>query len=168
MVESIKSSDGKIIIITKPQSKSKTEKSKDGDFGKIVDEKSGSEDTEKSSGSAKSSPLRSPEPNPILQNRQLAGRMQKLEVLAQQIRDGTYKLVDPAVLADCLLKAAFDPQTRSKFLKKFVSDEMEQAKSKGRSALSKLELKRLLQIAKQSPDEVFNDPELDSLMEELV
>ncbi|MBF0408901.1 MAG: flagellar biosynthesis anti-sigma factor FlgM [Candidatus Riflebacteria bacterium] len=166
MVDSIKSTDGKIIIVTKPKAKP-AEKTKDGDFGKMVEEKSDAEGAENITNTSKSSPLRSPEMNPMLHDKHANLRMQKLEEIARQIKDGTYKLVDPAVLADRIFKAAFNPQARAGILKKFIADELEQMKSKNRSTMSKLELKRLVMMSKESPEEVFNDPELEEMLRQL-
>ncbi|MFZ2961264.1 MAG: hypothetical protein WA705_30685 [Candidatus Ozemobacteraceae bacterium] len=158
MVDSI-NSGGKILIVTKPKPKTTTEKTKEAGFDKVLNERSEVE-------TPRGAPLRSAELKPAMVDRQGMARMQRLEVIARQIREGSYQLVDPDILADRLLKAAFDPKTRAKFLKKAIADEMDQAKAKNRP-LSDLDLKKLLMIIKGGPDENFDDPELDELLKEL-
>jgi len=158
MVDSIKSGQ-KLLIITKPKPKT-TEKAKDGSFDKVVSDKA---ETEGSRPAA--SPMRSAEVNPALADKQGMLRMQRLDEIARQIKDGSYKLVDPEVLAERIMKAAFDPQTRAKFVKKALAEEIENAKSKNR-LLTELDLKKLIQLVKGGSGEEFDDPELEAWLKE--
>lgn len=154
MVDSIKSGQ-KLLIITKPKPKAAAEKTKDGSFDKVVSDKAETE------GARPATPMRSTEVNPALADKQGMVRMQRLDEIARQIKDGTYKLVDPEVLAERIMKAAFDPLTRAKFAKKALAEEIESAKSKNRP-LTELDLKKLIQLVKGGPDEQFEDPELEA------
>lgn len=162
MVDPIKGSGDKIII-TKPKVKESQGKTKDGDFNKILDEKSGSEPP----GQATAVPRSKAEANLAILNQQNIERMQKFEAIAKAIRTGTYKMADPQELAKKLLEVVFDKKTRQKFAKKVLSEEIELAKSKNRP-ISELELKKLIFMVKSQADVDFNDAELDALLKELV
>ena len=159
MVDSIKAGQ-KLLIITKPKPKTATEKTKEGSFDKVVSEKGEAEGSR-----PMSTPLRSAEVNPALADKQGMVRMQRLDEIARQIKDGSYKLVDPEILAERILKAAFDPQTRAKFVKKVLAEELENAKAKNKT-LTELDLKKLIHLVKSGADEQFEDPELEEWLKE--
>lgn len=160
MVDSIKSGQ-KLLIITKPKPKTSVDKTKDG-FDKVVSDKAEVEGSKPSA-----SPMRSAEVNPTLADKQGMVRMQRLDEIARQIKDGSYKLVDPEVLAERIMKAAFDPATRAKFVKKALAEEIETAKAKNRP-LTELDLKKLIQLVRGGPDEQFEDPELEDWLKQFV
>jgi anti-sigma28 factor (negative regulator of flagellin synthesis) len=161
MVDSIKGPGGKTILITHSKPKDAAEKPKEGSFDKTLKSKSAPDSFTPSRASA----LHDPQPATLLNQAKLV-HMQRLEEITRQIQDGTYKLVDPAVLADRLMEVMTDKKTREKFLRKFLSDEADLARSKGKP-LSELDLKKLVFMVKGSADEEFDDPELDALSKEL-
>jgi anti-sigma28 factor (negative regulator of flagellin synthesis) len=160
MVESIKGPGQKIIII-KPQAKEPAEKTKDGGFDKVLQGKNTGE-----AANAAGAPRTKAEANQAVVQQQNLHRMQRLDSLAKSIREGTYKGVEPEALAGRFLEIILDKKTKDKFIKKFLSEEMEQAKAKGKP-LSDLELKKLIFLVKGSKDQSFDDPELDQLLKKL-
>lgn len=161
MVDPIKGSGDKIIINTKPRVKESAEKTKDGTFDKVLGDRNQAE----GSGGTSAASRNKADANLAILNEQNLSRMQRLETLATQIRSNTYKMVDAEVLADRLLEIAFDKKTRDKFIKKFIGEEMEAAKSRGKP-LSDLDLKKLVFLMKGSKDETFDDPELEALLKD--
>ncbi|HOY68115.1 MAG TPA: flagellar biosynthesis anti-sigma factor FlgM [Candidatus Ozemobacteraceae bacterium] len=161
MVDSIKGPGGKTIIVTHSKPKDAAEKPKEGSFDKALKSKSPSE----SASTPRAANLPETQPATLLNQAKLL-HMQRLEEITRQIHDGTYKLVDPAVLADRLLEVMTDKKTREKFLRKFLNDEAELARAKGKP-LSELDLKKLIFMVKGSADEQFDDPELEALLKEL-
>jgi anti-sigma28 factor (negative regulator of flagellin synthesis) len=160
MVESINGPGKRIIITTKPKAKEKTS-SKDGSFDKALKEKAGAGKSVEQN----LTPTRAQTNMKIIQQQQLA-RMNKLQNIANQIQDGTYKLVEPEVLANKLYSVITDKSTREKFIKKLLKEEAEKLPQKGKQSLSDLELKKLVFMIKESQDEPFEDPELDALLEQ--
>lgn len=160
MVDSIKGPGGKTIIITHSKPKDAADKTKGESFDKTLKSKSvpDSFTLSRPSGLAEA-------PAPGLLDQAKLVRMQRLEELTRQVRDGTYKMVAPEVLADRLLEVMTDRKTREKFLRKFLNDEAELARSKGKP-LSELDMKKLIFMVKNSDDEQFSDPELEELLKE--
>lgn len=160
MVDSIKGPGGKTIIITHSKQKNAAEKTKGESFDKTLKSKNEPDSFTLS----KPGGLTETQLPPLLDQAKMA-RMQRLEELTRQIRDGTYKMVDPAILADRLLEVMTDKKTREKFLRKFLTDEAELARAKGKP-LSDLDLKKLIFMVKNSSDEQFDDPELEELLKD--
>jgi len=160
MVDPIKGS-GQKIIITKPQAK-EVQGKKDGNFDKVFHEKNSPD----ASSGASAPPRSNAEANLALLDQQNLARMQKLETISRQIREGTYQGVDPKVLAQKLLDVMFDKKIRDKFKKKLLNEEIESAKT-GSKLLSDLELKKLVFMIKSTQDEGFEDPELEKLLKDL-
>lgn len=160
MVDSIRGPGGKTIIITHSKPKDATDKTKGESFDKTLKSKS-APDSFTLSRTAGPAETQAP---PLLDQAKMV-RMQRLEELTRQIRDGTYKMVDPDILADRLLQVMTDKKTREKFLRKFLNDEAELARSKGKP-LSELDMKKLIFMVKGSSDEEFNDPELEEMLKE--
>lgn len=165
MVDSIQGPGGKTIIHIKPPTKEKTEKTKDGEFRDTL--KGKNVDTLESPSSPR---LTNPaERNLQLLHQQQLLRMQRLETIARQIQDGTYKMADPAVLADRLFQIMTDKKTRDRFAKKLLDEEREASAPPGKDgSLSELELKKLIFKIKGFPDEEFSDEELEALLKEIV
>jgi anti-sigma28 factor (negative regulator of flagellin synthesis) len=161
MVDSIQGPGGKTIIVTKPKPKEKPDQAKEGDFDKTL---TGKTRPAKDGAAAVRVPPRVETNLQILQQQQLA-RMQRLEEIARQINDGTYKMVDPAILAERLFQVMTDKKTREKFLRKFLEEEVDSARAQDRP-LSDLELKKLVFMVKQTLGEDFDDPELEALLRE--
>ena len=159
MVNPINGSGRKIIIVTKPPSKDKTEKSKDGGFDKVMTPRGESE-------AAKGIPpkLSTDQASGVIDPRNFS-HLQRLEDIARQIRDGTYKMTDPMALAERLLRIAGDKSLRAKFVKKVLAEEADNARAKNRP-LTELDLKKLIMLIKDSKDETFNDEELEEFMKE--
>ena len=163
MVDSIKGSGGNVVIITtKPKPKAKTDNVKDGQFDKALQGKVG----EKSSGTASlmNAPTRS-ETNMAILAQQQANRMKKVETIAKQVKDGTYKMVDSQTLANHLFAIFTDPKTRDKFIKKVLSEEVAGRKDRGKN-ISDLELKKLVKLFKDNSSEEFEDAELEAVLKE--
>ncbi len=160
MVDSIQGPGKRIIITTKPKAKEKTEK-KDGSFDKALKDKT---IVDKHEGSTFT--LNRAENNLKLIQQQQLSRMQKLQEITKQVQDGTYKMVEPEVLAERLYSVMTDKKTREKFIKKMLKEEAENIPSKENN-LSELELKKLVFLIKESQDEPFDDPELEKLIQEL-
>lgn len=161
MVDSINGPGKRIIITTKPKPKESTEK-KDGSFDKALKDKA--EGSEKTSTNP---PVLSPSQNnlKILQQQQLS-RMQRLQEITKQVQDGTYKMVEPAVLAEKIYQVISDRKTREKFIKKLLQEEAENIPAKDKGNLSDLELKKLVFMIRESQDEPFDDPELEQMLKE--
>ena len=162
MVDPIKGSGGKRIIITKPKAKEGANKTDKSQFDKTLKGKAAGK------GEAAVAPPRTASGKEVqlLQQQQMA-RMQRIEDIAQQMKDGTYKMPDPAALADKLFQIVKDKKTRDKFLKKFLAEEQAGAKKKGK-ALSELELKKIIYLVKNAPEGTFDDPELDQILQEFL
>ncbi|EKD81137.1 MAG: hypothetical protein ACD_39C01956G0002, partial [uncultured bacterium] len=101
----------------------------------------------------------------IMQQQQLM-HMQRLDEIARQVQDGTYKLVSPEVLAEKIYQVISDRGTREKFIKKLLQEEAEKITHKGKNQFSDLELKKLVFLIKEASDENFEDPELEQLIKE--
>lgn len=160
MVESIGS--GRKIIITKPKAKAKEKtEQKDNSFDKTLKDKTGSADKTGKKLSANSPQARLK----VVQQQQQIARMQKLQNITRQVQDGTYKMIEPEILADKLYSVITDKKSREKFIKKFLKEESEKlSSSKGK--ISKLELKKLVFMIKETQQEEFDDPELEKLLKQ--
>ncbi|NCB37349.1 MAG: hypothetical protein EOM80_01160 [Erysipelotrichia bacterium] len=160
MVESIQGPGKKIIITTKPKAKEPVEKKTSFD-GALKDRTSGTESSEPvvSRGSLLQNNLK------VVQQQQLV-HMQRLQEIARQVQDGTYKLVDPAVLAEKIYQVIADRPTREKFIKKLIHEEAEKIPLKDRGSLSELDLKKLVYMVRETQDEPFDDPELEAMLKE--
>lgn len=158
MVNPINGSGNKVIIVTKPKSKEATDKPKEGGFDKVLTGKGGE--------TAKTGAGRLAEGPPGLNQPQNLAHMQRLEDIARQVQEGTYKLIDPMVLADRIMKIASNKDLRAKFIKKLLAEEADGAKAKNRP-LTELDLKKLIMLVKDSSDEPFEDEELDKLLNDL-
>lgn len=162
MVDSINGPGKRIIITTKPKPKEKTE-GKDNSFDKALKDKAGSADK----AAANANTLNPAQNNlKILQQQQLT-RMQRLQEIARQVQDGTYKMVDATVLAEKIYQVISDSKTREKFIKKLLQEEAEKIPNKEKGNLSDLELKKLVFMIRESQDEPFDDPELEKMLDEL-
>ncbi|HNV69944.1 MAG TPA: hypothetical protein PKO06_09615 [Candidatus Ozemobacteraceae bacterium] len=157
MVNRIDGAGNKVIIVTKPKPKESAEKSKEGGFDKVLTGR-GSEATKTATGRLAESP-------PGMQPQNLS-HMQRLEEIARQVKDGTYALIDPTVLADRIMKIASNKELRAKFIKKLLAEEADTAKAKNRP-LTELDLKKLILMVKDSNDETFEDEELEKLLKDL-
>ncbi len=157
MVNRIDGSGNKVIIVTKPKPKESAEKPKDGGFDKVLSGR-GSETAKPAAGRMAEGP-------PGLQPQNLS-HLQRLEEIARQVKDGTYAMVDPTVLADRILKIASNKELRAKFIKKLLAEESDSAKAKNRP-LTDLDLKKLIMLVKDSNDETFEDEELEKLLKDL-
>lgn len=161
MVDSINGPGKKIIITTKPKPKAKTDGNES--FDKALKSKSGSANNV----NLRSPALAGPAQHNIklIQQQQLM-RMQHIQEITQQVKDGTYKMVDPAVLAEKIFQVITDKSTREKFIKKLIQEETENKSLAGDSNLSELELKKLVFLIKESQDEPFDDPQLEQMLAE--
>lgn len=92
--------------------------------------------------------------------------MQRLEEITRQVKDGSYKLVAPEVLAEKIFQVVSDRTTREKFIKKLLQEEAEKISHKGKNQLSELEMKKLVYLIKEGADEKFEDPELEEMIRE--
>ncbi|OIP28341.1 hypothetical protein AUK22_04310 [bacterium CG2_30_54_10] len=162
MVDPIKGPVNKTIVITKPRPKNKTENAGKDGFDKRLEGKGKAGEDPPKAGF-----IRSPQDQTarILQQQQMQ-RMQRLAEIAHQIQDGTYKMADPDVLAERILRIITDKKTHEKFVKKVLSEEAEALKAQNKT-LTKLELKKLIFLVKNTPDEEFTDAQLESLLKEL-
>ncbi|PKL49441.1 MAG: hypothetical protein CVV42_05500 [Candidatus Riflebacteria bacterium HGW-Riflebacteria-2] len=161
MVDSIHGPGKRIIITTKPKAKESVDK-KTG-FDEALKDKTGG--GEKVDGT---SAHRTPAANnlKIMQQQQLM-HMQRLEEISRQVKDGTYRMVSPEVLAEKIYQVVADRTTREKFIKKLLQEEAEKISNKGKSHFSDLEMKKLVYLIKESADQKFEDPELEELIKEL-
>ncbi len=159
MVDSIHGPGKRVIITTKPKAKESVDKS---GFDEALKDKTGG--GEKVNGA---SAHRTPAENnlKILQQQQLM-HMQRLEEIARQVKDGTYRMVSPEVLAEKIYQVVADRTTREKFIKKLLQEESEKISHKGKGQFSDLEMKKLVYLIKESADEKFEDPELEELIKE--
>ncbi len=162
MVDAINGSGKTIIITTKP--KAKTDKT--SSFDDALKSKSTGA-SKNSSGINQSVIMRSNMENNmrILQQQQLQ-RMEHIQEITRQIQEGTYKMCDPQVLAEKILKVVSDKVTREKFIKKLLKEEAEKLPAKNNGKISELEMKKLVFMIKESQDEPFDDPELEELLKE--
>jgi anti-sigma28 factor (negative regulator of flagellin synthesis) len=160
MVDSIQGPGKRIIITTKPKAKESVEKK--GSFDDAFKDKT---ESTASSGHAR---VGNPAQNnlKILQQQQLL-HMQRLQEISKQVQDGTYKMVDPAILAEKIYQVISDRPTREKFIKKILQEEAEKVPAKDRGKLTDLELKKLVFMIKETQDEPFEDPELEELLKTL-
>lgn len=163
MVDSIKGHGDKTIIITKPKAKEPPDKAREGSFESTLKGKGGADGTDASGATRVRGNVEAK--IAVLQQQNLS-RFQRLEEITRQIQNGTYKMVDPAVLAERLLKVFQDKKTRGKFLRKMVEEDLEKSKPKDRN-LSPLELKKLVFMIKSAPEEVFSDEDLEALLKDL-
>lgn len=161
MVDSINGPGKRIIITTKPKPKESTE-SKDSSFDKTLKDKAGN--AEKTG--ANPATINPAQNNlKILQQQQLT-RMHRLQEITRQVQDGTYKMVEPAVLAEKIYQVISDSKTREKFIKKLLQEEAEKVPPKDKGNLSELELKKLVFLIRESQDEPFDDPELEKILQD--
>ncbi len=160
MVDSIQGPGKRIIITTKPKAKESVEKK--GSFDDALKDKT---DATSRGGNVHTA---SPAQNnlKIMQQQQLM-HMQRLQEIAKQVQDGTYKLVDPAVLAEKIYQIIADRPTREKFIKKMLQEESEKVPAKDRGKVTDLELKKLVFMIKESEDQPFDDPELEEMLKAL-
>jgi hypothetical protein len=93
--------------------------------------------------------------------------MQRLQEIAKQVNNGTYKMVDANVLAEKIYAAITDGKTREKFIKKLLKEEAENIQKKDKGNLSDLEIKKLVFLIREAQDEAFDDPELEAMLQEL-
>jgi anti-sigma28 factor (negative regulator of flagellin synthesis) len=160
MVDSINGPGKRIIITTKPKAKEPADK-KTG-FDEALKNKTAS--GERSEGATTH---RTPAENnlKILQQQQLL-HMQRLEEITRQVKDGTYRMVSPEVLAEKIYQVISDRSTREKFIKKLLQEEAEKIAHKGKNQLSDLEMKKLVYLIKEGAEEEFEDPELEEMIRE--
>ncbi len=160
MVDSIQGPGKRIIITTKPKAKESVDKK--SSFDEALKDKS------ESTSRAGHAPVGSPAQNnlKIMQQQQLL-HMQRLQEIAKQVQDGTYKMVDPTVLAEKIYQVIADKPTREKFIKKMLQEEAERIPAKDRGKMTDLELKKLVFMIKESQDEPFDDPELEEMLKSL-
>lgn len=161
MVDSINGPGKKIIITTKPKPKAKTDSNES--FDKTLKSKSGGTNNVNLRNPALAGPAQ--HNIKLIQQQQLV-RMQHIQEITQQVKDGTYKMVDPAVLADKIFQVITDKTTREKFIKKLLQEEADNRSLDGDSNLSELDLKKLVFFIKESQDEAFDDPELEKMLAE--
>ena len=160
MVDCINGSGKKIIITTKPKPK------------ESVDKKSTFDDALKGKASSNEKPGATPVQGTVAQNnlkivqQQQLMHMQRVQEIARQVQDGTYKMVEPAVLAEKIYQVIADKTNREKFVKKLIQEEAEKLQSKDRGDMSELEFKKLIFMVKESQDEPFEDPELEAWLKE--
>jgi hypothetical protein len=96
--------------------------------------------------------------------------MQRVQEIARQVADGTYKMCSPEALAEKLMLVMTDKATREKFIKKLIKEETENSASengKVKGSMTDLELKKLVYLIKESQDSKFDDPELEAMLKEL-
>ncbi len=169
MVDSIKGSGSKIIII-KPKPKSETDPAKKTEFADKLREKGGVGGPEPRGDrfTTGTTGLAQGGVNPAIYQQQQVQRLQRLEEIARQIREGTYKIVDAGVLADKLIEVFTDRRSREKWVKKMLVEHKESLSGLSGQALGlgELELKKMVQMVKDAVDEPFDDPELESLIKE--
>jgi anti-sigma28 factor (negative regulator of flagellin synthesis) len=162
MVDPIKGPGGKPIAVNKPQAKEKPEKAREGEFDKRL---AGQDKTDPGPPKAGMARPAQDQTARILHQQQMQ-RMQRLAEITRQIQDGTYRMADPDVLADRILRIITDRKVRDKFVKKVLTEEADAMKAKNRT-LSKLELKKLIHLVKTAPDEEFTDAQLEALLKEI-
>lgn len=102
-----------------------------------------------------------------LSQQQQIERMQRIAEIAKQIKEGTYKLADPAVLAEKIYDIITNKEAKKRYIRKVLMEELEKLKDKG-VPITQLELKRLVQIVKAAKDEQFIDPELDDMLKDII
>jgi anti-sigma28 factor (negative regulator of flagellin synthesis) len=160
MVDSIQGPGKRIIITTKPKAKDSVDK-KSG-FDDAMKDRTGS--TDKADGTAVP---RNPAANnlKIMQQQQLM-HMQRLQEIARQVQNGTYKMVSPEVLAEKIYQVISDKATREKFIKKMLHEEAEKIATKGKGNFSDLEMKKLVYLIKEAADEDYNDPEIEAFIKD--
>ena len=156
MVESI--GPGRKIIITKPKVKGKTGK-KDSSFDKTLNNKTNTSDKAEKNPASSSPQMRLK----VIQQQQQIARIQKFQNICRQVQEGTYKMIEPEVLANKIYDVITDKKSREKFIKKLLKEESEKLSSNG-TKMSKLELKKLVFMIKQTQDEDFDDPELEKMI----
>ena len=160
MVDSINGSGKRIIITTKPKAKESVEKK--SSFDDALKDRASA--TDKPAGHAVSA--NAAQSNLKIMQQQQLMHMQRIQEIARQVQDGTYKMVDPAVLAEKIYQVISDRGTREKFIKKLIQEESEKMPAKDRGSLSELEFKKLIFLVKETQDEPFEDPELEAMLKE--
>ncbi|HNX75953.1 MAG TPA: hypothetical protein PLM07_05055 [Candidatus Rifleibacterium sp.] len=160
MVESIQGPGKRIIITTKPKAKDSVEKK--GSFDETL--------KDKAEGTAAGGRAQSANPTQnnlrVMQQQHLM-HMQRLQEITRQVQDGTYKMVDPMVLAEKIYQVVSDRTTREKFIKKILQEEADKIPAKDRGKMTDLELKKLVFMIKETQDEPFEDPELEEMLKSL-
>ncbi len=160
MVESIQGPGKRIIITTKPKAKESVDKKESFD-----EAFKGKSEVSSAGGHAQ---IGNPAQNnlKIMQQQQLL-HLQRLQEITRQVQDGTYKMVDPMVLAEKIYQVVSDRTTREKFIKKILQEEADRIPVKERGKMTDLELKKLVFLIKESQDEPFEDPELEEMLKTL-
>ncbi len=163
MVDSIKGPGKRIIITSKPKPKDNIE-NKDKSFDKALKDKA--EGSEKAGAGTRANISPAQQNLKIIQQQQFS-HMQRLQEIAKQVNNGTYKMVDANVLAEKIYAAITDGKTREKFIKKLLKEEAENIQKKDKGNLSDLEIKKLVFLIREAQDEAFDDPELEAMLQEL-
>lgn len=161
MVDSIKGPGGITIIKTKPKPKVGSS-SKDAKFEKTLNEKI----SDSESATIEKSHISPMQHNIKLAQQQQLSRMNYVQELASQIKNGTYKMASPEALAEKIFLVLSDPRIREKFIKKLINEEKEKLGVPGKGNMTELELKKLVFLIKEAHEEAFNDPELEQLIAE--
>ena len=168
MVDSIHGGPGKTVIITtKPKPKAKTESTEKSSFSDALSDKVSTSSANRPTfngmmNNVAQNNLR------IMQNLQMM-HMQKVQEIARQVAEGTYKMCSPEVLAEKLMAVMTDKATREKFIKKLINEEKERIADSGgklKNPMTDLELKKLVYMIKEQQDEAFDDPELEEMLKE--
>ncbi|MGM0599827.1 MAG: flagellar biosynthesis anti-sigma factor FlgM [Candidatus Rifleibacteriota bacterium] len=162
MVDSIKGPGKRIIITTKPKGKEKTGNKTDSFDKTLKNKSSGSEKA-----GANTARLNPAQNNLKIIQQQQVNRMQRLQEITKQVQNGTYKLVDPNVLAEKIYQAITDQKTREKFIKKLLQEEAAKNSSVEKGDISDLELKKLVFMIREAQDIPFEDEELEQMIQEL-
>jgi anti-sigma28 factor (negative regulator of flagellin synthesis) len=163
MVDSIKGPGKRIIITSKPKPKDNIE-NKDKSFDKALKDKA--DGSEKAGANTRANISPAQHNLKIIQQQQFS-HMQRLQEIAKQVNNGTYKMVDANVLAEKIYAAITDGKTREKFIKKLLKEEAENIQKKDKGNLSDLEIKKLVFLIREAQDEAFDDPELEAMLQEL-
>lgn len=160
MVDSINGPGKRIIITTKPKAKESVEKK--SSFDEALKDRATAADKPTGHAATNSAAQNNLK---IMQQQQLL-HMQRVQEITKQVQDGTYKMVDPAILAEKIYQVIADRTTREKFIKKLIQEEAEKMPVKDRGSLSELDFKKLIFLVKETQDEPFEDPELEALLQE--
>jgi anti-sigma28 factor (negative regulator of flagellin synthesis) len=168
MVDSIHGGPGKTIIIT---TKSKPKSTGAVDKTSSFDDELKGKTTSSGEKTTQATMLNSVAQNnlKVIQNQQLM-HMQRVQEIARQVADGTYKMCSPEALAEKLMLVMTDKATREKFIKKLIKEETENSASENgkiKGSMTDLELKKLVYLIKESQDSKFDDPELEAMLKEL-
>ncbi len=160
MVDSINGAGKRIIITTRPKPKESADKK--SSFDDALKDKASS--TGRPGGHAITNSAAQTNLK-IVQQQQLM-HMQRVQEITRQVQDGTYKMIEPSVLAEKIYQVIADKTTREKFVKKLIQEEADKLQGKDRGDMSELEFKKLIFMVKESQDEPFDDPELEAWLKE--